>query len=91
MTVFARDFGTPQLQSIQSATVVINVFRNNFGPVFQNTPYARDLSQSISSGTSVFRVNATDADTVSQSFLYNYPSNFQIVNAATVADFIESR
>jgi hypothetical protein len=63
MTVFARDFGTPQLQSLESATVTINVIRNNFGPVFQNTPYAREISQSIATGTSVFRVNATDADT----------------------------
>jgi hypothetical protein len=65
MTVFARDQGTPQLQSDQSATVTINVIRNNFGPVFQDTPYRTDISQSISSGTSVYRVTATDADTVS--------------------------
>ncbi|WAQ95445.1 FAT4-like protein [Mya arenaria] len=63
MTVYARDFGTPQLQSQNFATVTITVIRNENCPVFSGAPYAADLSQSLSSGTSVFRVTATDADT----------------------------
>ncbi|XP_052799205.1 protocadherin Fat 4-like [Mya arenaria] len=62
MTVYARDFGTPQLQSQNFATVTITVIRNENCPVFYRAPYAADISQSLSSGTSVFRVTATDAD-----------------------------
>ena len=65
LSVSARDQGTPQLTSSQQATVIITVVRNNFAPVFQNTPYSRDISQGTSAGTSVFQVTATDADTVS--------------------------
>lgn len=65
LTVYARDYGTPRLQSFEFATVTITVIRNNNGPVFQNVPYSRTISQSISSGTSVFKVTATDADVVS--------------------------
>ena len=64
MNVLARDLGTPQLQSQQAATVTITVLRNNNGPVFQETPYTRGISQNTISGTSVYRVTATDADVV---------------------------
>ena len=64
MNVLARDFGTPQLQTVSAAVVTINVVRNDNGPVFQNIPYNRGISQNTVSGTSVFQVTATDADTV---------------------------
>lgn len=64
LNVLARDLGTPQLQSTNAATVTITVLRNNNGPIFQQTPYRKDISQNINSGTSVFRVTATDADVV---------------------------
>ena len=64
MNVLARDFGTPQLQTVSAAVVTINVVRNDNGPVFQNVPYSRGISQNTVSVTSVFQVTATDADTV---------------------------
>lgn len=65
MTVIARDNGVPSLQSQNSATVTINVIRNNQPPVFQNTPYVQSVSQSTTQNTPVFQVTATDADVVS--------------------------
>lgn len=79
MTVYARDYGTPRLQSFDFATVTINVIRNNFGPVFQNTPYSRSISQSTASGTSVFRVTATDADTVCFFLMYYVRTKKEII------------
>ncbi|WAQ96421.1 FAT4-like protein [Mya arenaria] len=64
MTVYARDYGTPRIQSNDFATVTITVIRNENCPVFQNTPYSTDISQSVATGTSVFSVTATDADGV---------------------------
>lgn len=63
MTVIARDFGTPRLQTQNPITVTIFVIRNQFSPVFQNLPYERNMQQTVAAGTSVFRVTATDADT----------------------------
>jgi len=72
MTVFARDYGTPRLQSQVSASVTINVIRNRNCPVFQNAPYSAGISQNVATGTSVFQVTATDADAVST--IYDRPS-----------------
>ncbi|KAH3873305.1 hypothetical protein DPMN_036537 [Dreissena polymorpha] len=58
MTVYATDYGTPRLPSNTFATVTIDVIRNDNCPVFRNTPYGASISQSIASGTSVFRVNS---------------------------------
>jgi hypothetical protein len=63
MTITARDFGTPRLQTTTPITVTIFVIRNQFSPVFQNLPYARNMQQTVTAGTSVFQVTATDADT----------------------------
>lgn len=63
MTITARDFGTPRLQTTNPITVTIFVIRNQFSPVFQSLPYARNMQQTVSAGTSVFQVTATDADT----------------------------
>ena len=61
-TVVATDGGGRT--SSQNAQVTINVRRNLFPPVFSNTPYTTTIPFTISSGFSVFDVNATDRDTV---------------------------
>ena len=63
MTVIAKDFGTPKLQTSQALLVDINVIRNNFAPVFANQVVSRSISQNSQQGSSVFNVQATDADT----------------------------
>lgn len=63
MTINAIDYGTPRLQTQNPITVTIFVIRNQFSPVFQNLPYQRSMQQTVQSGSSVFQVTATDADT----------------------------
>jgi hypothetical protein len=57
--------------SFQNAQVTINVRRNLFPPVFQNTPYRIAIPFTVNSGFTVFDVNATDADTVVCSILFS--------------------
>lgn len=66
----ATDQGSSPRSASQPATVTINVIRNQFPPVFVNTPYATSLPFTVAAGSSVYNVNATDADTrVSNPFI----------------------
>ncbi|GFN78435.1 protocadherin fat 4, partial [Plakobranchus ocellatus] len=61
-TVETFDSGFPVLTG-ETATVIVNVIRNQNPPVFISEPYATQLSQNSFPGTSVITVTATDADT----------------------------
>ncbi|XP_060080745.1 protocadherin Fat 4-like, partial [Ylistrum balloti] len=61
LTVMAQDQGVPPLSSLASATVRVNVIRNENCPVFQNTQKSVDISQSRAAQI-ILDVNATDAD-----------------------------
>ena len=65
LVVGAFDLGTPSRSSALDANVFITVTRNQFSPVFSNAPYFQSIEQTLSVGSSVLRVTATDADTVS--------------------------
>ncbi|KAJ8316548.1 hypothetical protein KUTeg_005899, partial [Tegillarca granosa] len=69
--VTATDLGSPALTSVP-VTVVINIRRNRFPPVFQNEPYSRALGANVQIGTSVVTVTATDADTFSPFNVVSY-------------------
>ncbi|GFR89571.1 protocadherin Fat 4 [Elysia marginata] len=58
------DRGVPSNVAAQTATVQVNVFRNQNTPVFINTPYATTVQENTGVGQSIFRVTATDADLV---------------------------
>jgi len=62
MSVRAYDLGTPQLTSIQQASITIIVLRNANCPVFSNLPRSINISQSQSTLNSIYDINATDAD-----------------------------
>ncbi|XP_076458558.1 cadherin EGF LAG seven-pass G-type receptor 1-like [Babylonia areolata] len=63
LTISAQDQGVPtSLIASQPATVFINVIRNQFGPVFRNTPYSVEISQNTGLFASIFTVSALDND-----------------------------
>ena len=63
LTVIAEDQGVPTaLRSTVPATVFIEVIRNQFSPVFVNTPYAVEVSQGTGQFATIFTVTATDSD-----------------------------
>lgn len=64
LSITAFDNGIPQLSS--RVTVTVNVIRNRNGPVFSGNSYVTTIDESISVGTSILQVQATDADGVSK-------------------------
>lgn len=62
MTAVATDQRTNPRTA--SATVIVNVLRNRFRPVFVNTPYGFSHSENTQIGTSQYRVSAVDSDLV---------------------------
>ncbi|KAL5018737.1 hypothetical protein ScPMuIL_004459 [Solemya velum] len=62
MRVRATDGGTPERTAV--ASVIVNVNRNRFPPVFTNTPYIISLSEKEAPQTSIYQVTATDQDLV---------------------------
>ena len=63
LSITAFDNGIPQLSG--RVTVTVNVIRNRNGPVFSGNSYETTVDESISTGTSILQVQATDADGVS--------------------------
>ena len=58
-----RDLGQPSSRSAgQTATVTINVNRNEFAPLFFNTTYYADILETQSIGSSIVTVTASDQD-----------------------------
>ncbi|CAL1527488.1 unnamed protein product, partial [Lymnaea stagnalis] len=62
VVITARDSGTSPLPAPNTCTVTIVVNRNQFAPVFINTPYDKALPRTAPIGQSVVTVTATDAD-----------------------------
>ena len=56
------DNGVPQRSGNTQANVVVNVIRNRFPPIFVNTPYSTSVDYTVNTGTSVYQVEAQDAD-----------------------------
>ena len=56
------DNGVPVRSGSNQANVIINVIRNRFPPAFINTPYATAVDYTVTTGTSVYQVEAQDAD-----------------------------
>lgn len=86
LSITAYDNGIPQLSS--RVTVTVNVIRNRNGPVFSGNSYVTTIDESISVGTSILQVQATDADGVSKRINYIFTSHssgffFNIWNTVT--------
>lgn len=64
LTITARDLGNPSRSAINTATVTVNVNRNNNPPVFRNTPYDVTISTPASASSSVRAITVTDSDLV---------------------------
>ncbi|XP_070182189.1 protocadherin Fat 4-like [Littorina saxatilis] len=60
MTVIVRDRATPQKSA--QASVIVHVLRDDFPPVFMNTPYTTDISENTLAISSIFTVSADDPD-----------------------------
>ncbi|XP_070182145.1 protocadherin Fat 1-like [Littorina saxatilis] len=60
MTVTVRDRATPQKSA--QASVIVHVLRDDFPPVFMNTPYTTDISENTLAISSIFTVSADDPD-----------------------------
>jgi len=61
---YAYDLGTPNsLDTSRLADIFITVIRNNYPPVFLNTPYSTTIQETHPALSSVFRTSATDQDT----------------------------
>ena len=64
VTIRLRDGGTPARYSQREATLTVNVLRNDHIPQFANSSYETTIRSDKRSGSSVFRVTATDLDEV---------------------------
>ena len=71
MLVKARDQRNNQKRSF--ATVIVNVIRNKFLPVFLSQPYEIRISENTVPGTVVYRTSAYDQD-ISVSVMVYYIS-----------------
>lgn len=49
-------------ERIDTSTVVVNVQRDQFPPVFQNTPYGVSITDSQALNTTIYTVSAVDSD-----------------------------
>lgn len=76
LSITAYDNGIPQLSS--RVTVTVNVIRNRNGPVFSGNSYVTTIDESISVGTSILQVQATDADGVSKRINYIFTSHSSV-------------
>ena len=56
------DNGVPQRSGNTQANVIVNVIRNRFPPVFISTPYSTAVDYTVSTGSSVYQVEAQDND-----------------------------
>ncbi|KAK0048619.1 protocadherin Fat 4, partial [Biomphalaria pfeifferi] len=61
-TMGVSDRGTPPLTNTVTATVTVNILRNNNPPSFTNCPTSQTLQESAAVGTSVFQLLASDSD-----------------------------
>ena len=64
LSVAVRDLGNPSRPGINSATVAVSVYRNQFPPVFQNSPYQVTITRNVNTDSSIFRFTVSDADTL---------------------------
>lgn len=62
-------FDTAVQSQIAEALVSINMIRNENPPIFVNEPYTTTVPESISLGSSIYKISATDADNVSTEYL----------------------
>ena len=70
MYVQAFDMGSPSKTSTMNATVRIDVYRNLRSPVFTGEPYATNIPENTTTGTTILQVNFGDDDSdVSKSSL----------------------
>lgn len=60
--VNASDQGIPPLAASSAAPVTINVIRNNNIPQISNLPATVRINETLSSGSTIFKVDATDDD-----------------------------
>ncbi|XP_078316513.1 protocadherin Fat 4-like isoform X2 [Crassostrea virginica] len=62
MYVEAFDMGYPSKTSTMNATVRIDVYRNLRSPVFTGEPYATNIPENTTTGTTILQVNFGDDD-----------------------------
>ncbi|KAL3878042.1 hypothetical protein ACJMK2_035678, partial [Sinanodonta woodiana] len=64
LTVAVKDLGSPSRAGTNSATVLVSVYGNDNPPVFINQPYFTSIDRNTASNSEIYRVTATDADTI---------------------------
>ncbi|KAL3875970.1 hypothetical protein ACJMK2_033864 [Sinanodonta woodiana] len=95
VTVSLTDKGVPP-RTTDTATLFVNVLRNEHSPVYFSTMYSVQLREGVLLGTSVIQVSATDSDTNSNFNQITYriigddtaPNFFTIVSSGSMAGWI---
>ncbi|XP_041363172.1 uncharacterized protein LOC121378881 isoform X2 [Gigantopelta aegis] len=59
-TLLLKAFDSVYPDDFETETVEIDVSRNEYGPVFTDSPYRAVIDEEVSIGTHVFTINATD-------------------------------
>ncbi|KAL5018733.1 hypothetical protein ScPMuIL_004455 [Solemya velum] len=85
LTVSLQDKGTPVRPAIGTATVTVNIIRNQAPPLFFQTAYFAEIREDVSLSTSVKTVEASDADT---QFLVQFSAiTYSIIGDDSAANF----
>lgn len=79
-------FDTAVQSQIAEALVSINMIRNENPPIFVNEPYTTTVPESISLGSSIYKISATDADNVSTEYWTFIEEMFNIYESAISLD-----
>lgn len=76
MRVIATDQGIPPKSA--SVDVHVNVLRNVYAPTFSQTQYSSRVDETITYGTTILRLRATDEDSAMQADVSNLFNNFGV-------------
>ena len=63
-SIVARDLGKHPRTSSRKAKVIVYVVRNDNPPRFHDEPYTRSIQRDANENAAIFKVNATDSDSV---------------------------
>lgn len=60
--IVVRDLGIPLPKTGSTARIVVKVTRNLYSPNFLGEPYAKNITETVDVGSSIFQVIAEDKD-----------------------------
>ena len=78
--ITATDLGKRPKTSSHSAKVVVYVSRNDNPPRFHGEPYTKRIQRDAGTNSGIFRVNATDRDSVVGEHIHKDHDTFTLVS-----------